>query len=122
MKKALVMVSVLAASLSASAKITIFSNQDAAVKVLVDSKTMEKVNKANLNGEFTGLLVTSAGEGAEKRFLVTVRNTKETPIGERACMTDVELHSVIKKVKIGASEITANELKIVDVSNTRCEK
>lgn len=107
-------------SISAFAKITVFTEQNAIDRVVNDRPLMSSIQHQT-GGNFAGAKASSSQTKLGKsKFVVRVAFASNTPIGRRSCFVDVNVES--KTQVIPGSHIVTSELVIKKVGTPICQK
>lgn len=123
MKTVILTLLVMATSIPAFAKLTVFNTTDAIKFVLEDQKTMQQIlGKTLRESEVNSITVSWSSKGFSKYFTVRIGTSSNTPVGERPCSTDVSVETQTKMVGLpgGSTGISTSRLAISKVGPTVC--
>lgn len=123
MKTLLMTFLLVAATIPAFAKMTVFNTTDAIKLVINDATTMQKILGANLRqSEMTSVMASSSGDGLRKNFTVQIVTSSKGGVNAGPCMTDVSLSTVTRLAGSpgGGPGISSNKLVISNVAPANC--
>ena len=114
---------IVAASLPAFAKMTVFNTTDAIKFVLNDAAAMQKILGATLRqSEITSIMTSSSGDSLRKNITVRIGTSSKSGINGSPCMTELSVSTATRLVgsPVGGPGLYSNRLVISNVGLTNC--